>query len=147
MSTANEAIVLAYLDLSWNTGKFHLIKDFLDPNFYYKTTFADDILNLEQYIAYIRTFRAAMPELSLQVEDVMSRDERVMTSISFSGTIEKSIFGIPPSDKIITFPAVSLWTVTNGKIVSLNTLIDISGIERQVKIPLNSGTPLDNRLK
>lgn len=145
MSAASEAVVLSYLDLSWNTGKFHLIKNFLSPNFHYKTTFADDILDLEQYIVFVKLFRDAMPDLVLHVEDVMSKDDRVMTSISFSGVVEKTIFGIPPSEKIITFPAVSLWTVIDGKIQSLNTLLDISGVERQLKISVDAGAPLVDR--
>ena len=108
MSTANEAVILAYLDLSWNTGKFHLIKNFLAPNFHYKTTFADDILGMDQYIEFIKTFREAMPGLVIHVDEVMSKEDRVMTSISFIGVVKKPIFGIQPSDKIITFPAVSI---------------------------------------
>ena len=145
MSAANEAVVMAYLDLSWNTGKFHLIRNFLAPNFHYKTTFADDILDLEQYIEFVKTFRAAIPDLVIHVDEVMSKDDRVMTSISFIGVIEKSIFGIPPSEKVITFPAVSMWSISNGKICTLNTLIDISGIERQLNVNVDSDKPLDKR--
>ena len=145
MSNAKEALVASWLDLSWNQGRFNLIKDFLSPDFYYQTTFAEDILTLDQYIGFIKTFRKAIPDLSIHVEEVMSKGDRVMTSISFSGTVQKPIFGIPASDKIITFPAVSLWSVSDGRIASLNTLIDISGLERQLKAELKSDKPLEER--
>lgn len=129
-------LVKEFLDLSWNKGNFEAIKNLAAPNFYYQTTFTENILNIHKYIDFVSAFREAMPELVLEVEETMCEDTRLMTHVSFHGTVEKSFYGIPASDKIIAFPAVSLWEINNSKVQSLNTLIDIRGVERQLNVNL-----------
>lgn len=131
--------------MSWNEGEYGLLSRYIAPNFHYKTTFTEDILNLDQYIDFIKVFHKSMPDLVLDIDETMSDGDRVMTCVSFSGVVEKPFYGIPVSDKIITFPAISLWSIHNGKITSLNTLIDISGVERQLGTNLSANLPLDAR--
>lgn len=145
--TDNENLVANHLQLSWNEGRYEELRNIVQDTFYYQTTFTDDILDLEQYIKYIQLFRMAMPDLILHVEELMSKDDRVMSHISFCGSVAMPFLGIPASDKIITFPAVSFWDIRKGKISSLNTLIDISGIERQLGVPLSPGPSLSTALK
>lgn len=125
-----------FLHLSWNQGEFSRLEAMATDNFYYQTTFADDILSLSEYLEFINNFRKAMPDLLLQTEESMSEGNRVMTHISFSGTVTKPVYGIPASDNIIAFEAISLWDIKAGKVASLNTLIDIRGLERQIKASL-----------
>ena len=132
----NEQLVIDHLNLAWNEGEFSTLRGLVTPGFYYQTTFTDDILNLEQYIAFVDSFREAMPELEVTIEETMVSGDRVMSHTSFMGTLEKTIFGIPASDRIIAFPAISFWDIRHTKIACLNTMIDITGISRQVGIPI-----------
>ncbi len=59
-----------------------------------------------------------------------------------SGAIEKSFFGLPASDKLITFSAMSTLEVYNDKVNSLDSMIDIAGIQRQVDTPIDVDFPL-----
>jgi len=133
----NEQLVIDHINLAWNEGEFATLKGLVSSGFYYQTTFTDDILNLEQYIGFAEAFRESMPDLSVIIEETMSKGGRVMTHVSFSGTIEKEIFGIPASNHIIAFPAVSFWEIRHHKITSLNTLVDLTGISRQVGVPIS----------
>jgi len=144
---SNKEIVSRQLQLSWNEGKFEQLRDSVLPDFYYKTTFTDDILNLEQYIYFIQMFRDAMPDLSVDLEEIMSEGDRVMSYVSFSGAVTKPLLKIPASDKIIMFPAVSFWTIKQDKIANLETMIDISGVERQLGVNLSSESALRNMLE
>ena len=146
MAIDNKKLVLQHLDLSWNKGEFDKIKDFLSDQFFYKTTFTDEILNGKQYIEFINEFRDAMQDLSVNVELIMSEDNHVMTQISFFGTVGKMIYGIPPGDKLIAFNAISIWETGFDKIISLDTLIDITGLEQQIGINLSPFEPLQSRI-
>lgn len=145
MSIENKHLILRHIDLSWNKGEFKKIKSFLSDRFFYKTTFTDEILDADQYIEFIQVLREAMPELSLDIELIMSEDNHVMTQSSFFGPVVKMFYGIPASDKIITFPAVSVWEIEDNKIISADTLIDIIGISRQLGMPLSPQIPLSIR--
>ena len=142
MAIDNKQLVLQHLDLSWNRGEFDKIKDFLADNFFYKTTFTDEILNREQYIQFIEGFRQAIPDLNIEVELIMSEASHVMSQISFFGVVEHPIYGIPASDRVITFNAVSIWEINFNKIISLDTLIDIMGLERQIGHHISPLKPL-----
>jgi len=136
MNQDNKILAQKFLHLTWNQGDFSQISDLAAENFYYKTTFTDDILSLSEYLEFINTFKTAIPDLLIHTEESMSEDDRVMTHVSFSGVVAKPVYGIPVSDKIITFEAMSLWDIKNGRVASLNTLIDIGGIERQLNTRL-----------
>lgn len=135
---SNKQLIYEHLQLSWNEGRFDELRKIVLPDFYYQTTFTDDILHLEQYIKFIQLFRMAIPELSVDVEEIMCEGNRVMSHISFGGAVTESFLGIPASNKIITLQAVSFWTIKRDKIASLETLIDISGIERQLGMSISS---------
>ena len=145
MSIENKNLILRHLDLSWNKGEFDKIKNFLSDRFFYKTTFTDEILDADEYISFIQVLREAMPDLSVDIELIMSEDNRVMTQISFFGPIVKMFYGIPASDKIITFPAISVWEIEDNKITSVDTLIDMTGISRQIGMPVSPQVPLSIR--
>ena len=146
-SDKNKQLITEHLQLSWNEGKFDELREIVLPDFFYQTTFSDDILHLEQYIKFIQLFRNAIPELSVDVEEIMCEGNRVMSHVSFGGAVKEPILGIPASDKIITLPAVSFWNIKHNKIARLETLIDISGVERQLGTSISPKPSLINALK
>lgn len=138
----NKKLIIEHLQLSWNEGRFEDLKKIVSPDFYYKTTFTQDILHLDQYIKFIQLFRNAIPDLSVDVEEIMCEGNRVMSYVSFGGVVTESFLGIPASSKIITLPAVSLWSIKRNKIESLETIIDMSDIERQLGGAISSRASL-----
>ena len=131
--------------MAWNMGNFEKLKYTLSSQFHYKTTFTDEILNAEQYFGLIATLRGAIPDLLVEIEVIMSDKNLVMTQVSFIGQVKKSIYGIPASDKIITFPAMSVWELENKRIISVDTLMDMTGISRQIGEPIQPQIPLSIR--
>lgn len=142
MSQANKQLVIDHIALSWNTGMFEEDRKLISPSFYYQTTFTNEIMNRDEYFDFIQHLRESIPELEVEIEEIMSEGDRVITHASFIGTVKKPVFGLPASDKIIAFPVASFWELGNGKIKSLNTLIDIAGLERQVGTDVEFDRPL-----
>ena len=142
MSQENKQLVIDHIALSWNAGQYEECKQLISPSFYYQTTFTNDILNRDEYIKFIISLREAIPDLMVEVEDIMSEGDRVITHTSFIGTVNTPVFGLPASDRIIAFPAASFWGVSGGKIKSLNTMINISDVERQVGTDVDIERPL-----
>ena len=145
MSENNKKLISTHIHMAWNRGEFEKLKHTLARQFFYKTTFTDEILNAEQYIGLIAALRDAIPDLLLEIEIIMAEKDKVMTQVSFIGQVTKSVFGIPVSDKIISFPAMSVWELENGRITSVDTLMDITGISRQLGEPISPQVPLSIR--
>ncbi len=141
----NKKQVMQHLDRFWNQGDFDRVDDYLSSDFHYKTTFTAEILNRTQYIGFIQQFRDAIPDIRIDVDLIMAEEDHVMTQVSFFGIVEKPVYGIPPSTKVITFHAISIWEIRANRIVSLDTLIDIAGLERQLGLSVAALEPLKVR--
>lgn len=141
----NKQLILKHIEMSWNKGELKQIPHFLSESFYYKTTFTDEILNATQYVNFISTLRKSIPDLSVDIELIMAEDNHVMTQISFIGEVVTPFYGIPASNKIITFPVASIWEIEENKITSLDTLIDMTGISRQTGFQVLPQIPLNTR--
>jgi len=145
MNENNKRLISTHIHMAWNRGEFEKLKHTLTRQFFYKTTFTDEILNADQYIGLIAALRDAIPDLLLEIEMIMAEKNNVMTQVSFIGQVKKTVFGIPVSDKIISFPAMSVWELDNGKISSVDTMMDITGISRQLGEPISPQVPLSIR--
>ena len=145
MNSDNKYLISSHIQLAWNSGEYDKLKQTLSKNFFYKTTFTDEILNADQYIGLVALLRESMPDLTVKVDLIMAEGDAVMTRVIFSGKVEKSIYGIPVSAKEITFSAMSIWEIKKNKIVSTDTLIDMTGVSRQVGTEITPQIPLNIR--
>jgi len=145
VSADNKYLVSTHIQLAWNSGEYEKLKQTLSKNFFYKTTFTDEILNADQYIGLIALLRDSIPDISVKIDLIMAENDAVMTRVSFSGKVEKSIYGIPVSDKEITFSAMSIWEIDKNKIANTDTLIDMTGVSRQVGAEISPQIPLNIR--
>ncbi len=142
MPKSIESLTRTFINLTWNKGHFSLLKQLCVPDFHYHTTFNERVLDFDAYVAYVKTFRNCMPDIELMIEDVMVKENRAMVHSILSGTIKKPFFGMPASDKLIAFSAITTVDVRQGRIESLDSMIDISGIQRQVGSPIAVDQPL-----
>lgn len=145
MSDDNKRLISTHIHTAWNMGDLDKLKHMFTRQFYYKTTFTDEILNAEQYVTMMAALRDAIPDLVVEIEMIMSEKNSVMTQVSFIGEVKKSVFGIPVSDKIISFPAMSVWEIDKNRISSVETLIDMTSVSRQVGQSILPQIPLSIR--
>ena len=145
VSSENKRFISTHIHTAWNMGDFDKLKHSFSRQFFYKTTFTDEILSAEQYLGLIAALRDAVPELLVEIEVIMAEQNRVMTQVSFIGEVEKPIYGIPVSHKIITFPAMSVWELENNRINSIETLMDMTSISRQIGQAISPQVPLSIR--
>lgn len=141
----NKDLVFEHIECLWNRGEYESIGNILSERFFYKTSFTDEILDASQYVEFLKMFHKSMPDLSVNIELVMSENNHAVSQISFSGDIKFSFYGIPATNKIISFTAISVWEIFKDKIVSIDTLMDLHDIERQIGAPILSKVPLKNR--
>lgn len=140
MLEENKNIVSSHLDLAWNQGDFDALEPHIASGFFYKTSFSEDFMDKNGYFGFISQMRTAVPDLRVELEEVLAEGNRVMSYVSFIGTVEHDLFDIKPSDRIITFPAISLWEMRKGSITNLNTMLDMFSLQRQTKAKIIEAT-------
>jgi len=147
MGKSNEAIAAMFIKLVWQKKHYNLLDQYVTNDFQYHTTFNERVLNLNEYIEYVKVFHEAIPDLELTIEDVLVKDNKAVVHSIIIGTITKPFFGIKPSGKLLTFSAMSTMEMENGKIRVLDTLTDMAGVQRQIETPIANDYPIEPYLK
>src|ERR687898_1115248 len=73
-------------------------------------------LDLEGWSQFTATFVEAFPDLRLTVEDIFSEGNMVAARVAFRGTHSGEFQGIPPTGKEVSFTAIEVNRVRDGKV-------------------------------
>ena len=125
--------VRQHIDLSWSKGRLALAEQLQSRYFNYKSSFITQPVNSEGFKLIVREVRQAMPDLEVIVDECISEGNRVVTSSTLFGTLQKAVFGRAPNGKILTVAAMSIWTLNpSGDIDELNTLFNLESARKQL---------------
>ena len=67
-----------------------------------------DVMGAEAHKARILTYRTAMPDLSVTVDDVFASGDRVATRWTVRGTNDGELMGMPPTHKKVVITGLSI---------------------------------------
>lgn len=132
-----QQLAFDFLHAVWNLNDTVVINELIAPTFFCQNTLRGEPFNKTQYLEFVQSFRRAMPDLILEIDEIMSKGDRVITNSLVYGTLTRQLFNIPPSDKIITFPAVSFLTIKQGMVADISTVIDVLDVEKQLGETVN----------
>jgi predicted ester cyclase len=82
--------------------------------------------------ANIRLFRAAIPDASARIEDVISEGDKVVLIQTVTGTHRGALFGVSPSGARVSMPTIDVFRVSGGKIAEHWGVSDHLGLMRQI---------------
>ena len=114
---ANEAVAREYASF-WNTGNETLARDALAAGFIDKTPPKGRRQGPEGAILASRAFRAAVPDLRCDVEQMIISGDRVVSHLHFHGTFTGTFGKLKGQGQKIDFIATDLYKIADGKIVA-----------------------------
>jgi predicted ester cyclase len=86
--------------------------------------------------AQIENFRGIfgrMPDVQARVEDRIIAGDRVVARMSFSATHTQPLQGIAPTGRRFTLRTIDIWRVENGKFAEHWDIVDVPGLQRQLR--------------
>ncbi len=112
----NRSLVLRYVELVLNEGKFEAFNNLLSPN--YKRHISPTVTPLTPELQEKRLagLRAAFPDIHLTIEDVIAEGDRVAFRMTLQGTHQGTFQGIAPTNKKVTVSALDVVAIENGRI-------------------------------
>lgn len=134
----NKILAEKFVELTWNKGRFNLAKQLVCRDFTYHVSLINQTLEYDLAVKVIQMVRSSMEDFEVSIEDTIAERDRVVTQSSFCGTLTKAMLGFQPSENIVTFSAVSFWTMKKGKVQSLSTLLDTAELMRQMNHESNN---------
>jgi steroid delta-isomerase-like uncharacterized protein len=80
----------------------------------------------------VKLFRTAFPDLHFDIEDQIAEGNKVVTRMNVHGTHQGDFQGMPPTGKRITFSAISIWELADGKLLQERVNWDALGAMQQL---------------
>lgn len=133
----HKSLVEHFIRLSWNSGKFNLLKQLATSDFVCHQNNLDGFLDIESFIDYVKEIRTAVPDLTITLEELVTEGNKAFSMATFSGTFENAALGRQPNNCVISFNCMSVWEFRRGKVLAQNTIIDLAALRSQVNVPVN----------
>jgi predicted ester cyclase len=126
----HRALVRRYYDQVWN--QFHLdeANNIFAPPF--------DVEGIQETIVRIHY---GIPDIHLEVHDILAEGELVAVSFTASGTHSAELFGGAPTGNKIRFDGMEIFQFKDGKIVAKHTNYDRMNLLRQLGALCKGGAP------
>lgn len=115
-SENNKAIYRHFMEEVFNQGRVEKVTDFLAPEYVLRDAPPGMPKGPESVVGIVRMFRAAFPDLAITIETQVADGDFVCSRTTTRGTHRGPIFGVPPSNRKIEVPGLTLVRVVNGRI-------------------------------
>jgi steroid delta-isomerase-like uncharacterized protein len=115
----------------WNKGNFAIFDELVDPSFKSE----DPVLGTVDKAGYLETvkaYRAAFPDLKLEIVSQVCEEDRIATRWIARGTNKGAFLGMAPSGKFATTTGLDLAEFRDGKLVSEFNVYDSLSLLRQL---------------
>lgn len=128
----NNAIVEKVYNTAWNEGNLAILDEYITPDGLDHSPLSTE-KGTAGFKKIISTFRDAMPDLKLTIEDEIFAGDKVVHRWKVQGKhTGKPLFGVPASGKDLTLTGISILRMENGKIAERWAQLDQFGLSQQL---------------
>ncbi|HEX8917032.1 MAG TPA: ester cyclase [Chloroflexota bacterium] len=125
---ANIALVRRFYEEIVNRQNTAILSDFIAPNFVDHIPHPLPVqpkVGHEAIRWFVETARTAVPDLQVDIEDVIAAGDKVVTRVLWHGTQQGRLLGADPTGKKVRFMGIDIARIANGKIVEHWGQIDV----------------------
>jgi len=128
----NKAIIQRYYDELWNKWDLSLVDDIIGPEICFRGSLGVAVQGRDGFKNYVATVRRAFPDFHNTIEELVAEDEKVVARLTYRGTHQGELFGIPPTDKQVSYAGIAMFRILNERIVDGWVIGDVPGLLRQL---------------
>src|SRR5258708_13770601 len=142
MPADNKALVRRLYEEVWNNRKLELISEIISPSHALQApNVAGSAVGPEAYKRQVLRFLEGYPDLHWTIEDTIAEEDKVVACWTISGIQKGEYLAIPPTNKKVSFNAITLNHVANGKIMDSYSNWDALGMIQQLGVVPALGQP------
>lgn len=124
---ATEEFYLSYIDCL-NSGNLESLSDFIQD----KLSYNGKEITLKDYKESRLLEQKAIPDLFYHIELLVTNEDTIACRLNFNCTPVKKFMGITPNGNKAIFSENVFYILTQGKISSVLSIIDIDAIRKQI---------------
>ena len=133
MSEANETVLRRFIGEVINNGDFSVLDELVQPNYVYRSP-DQELDGPEALKGLLAAYRIAFPDLNVRIDDLVNGGDRVVISITLTGTHEGDLMGIWPTGKRVKINGMILSHFEGGKIVKEWEILDMLAMFQQLGV-------------
>jgi steroid delta-isomerase-like uncharacterized protein len=126
-------LVNRFTDEAWNGGNLDLIDELFSADYVgHDAPRPDPVRGPEGMKDFLRMYHGAFSDAHITIDDVIVRDDKVVTRWTGRGTHDGDLMGMAPTGKAIEFVGIRIFRVAEGKIAEGWVVWDTFGLMRQL---------------
>jgi steroid delta-isomerase-like uncharacterized protein len=129
----NKALARKFFEEAWGKGNVATVDEFMSAEYVEHprpSTLSPGAEGLKQLIA---AYRTAFPDLKTMLDDIFAEGDRVAFRWNVSGTHLGDWLGIPPTGNHVAANGITVFRISDGKVVESWTSIDLSPAEEELQ--------------
>jgi steroid delta-isomerase-like uncharacterized protein len=134
-SPLTEEAALAFaerFDTIFDGGNVDIADEIFSPDFVAHLPLAPE-LDREGWKAYAASFYDAFPDLTQEVNQVIVSDDRVVLYVTYTGTHDGPLFGIPATGNSVTMDGIGIFSFDENGLATENwAVLDVGGLLAQI---------------
>jgi steroid delta-isomerase-like uncharacterized protein len=131
----NKELLRKAVEEIWNKGNFDKLKDLVSEDFViHFPRPGEEIRGPENVKQFYTEMRKSFPDLHFTIVDLLAEGNKVVTHWSATGTHQGAFRGVPPTGKRVTFNAMDIDKIADGKFVECWTNVDELGLMQQLGV-------------
>ena len=128
-----EELIRTLIDDVFNRGNLSVLDAIIHPEYQY-TSPDSQLQGIDQLKEFILAFRRAFPDLSLQIDDLFTYDDRSCTAFTLRGTHEEDFMGIPATKKSVQVQGMVMSRFKDNKIFEDREILDNLSLFQQLGV-------------
>ena len=133
MSSSNGTVVRRFVDEVINNGDYSVLQELVHADYVYRSP-DQELQGQEALKALFTAYRSGLPDLTASVDDLVEMDDKVVISITLSGTHTGDLIGIPATGNRLKVHGMVLSRLEDGKIVEEWEILDMLGMFQQLDV-------------
>lgn len=131
MGNAGQALVARFYAEALNEKRLEVIDELIAADFVEHGS--PPVSGVDGFRAFIGNVVASFPDLEFGVEDWIVDGDRVVARCRASGTHRGELFGMPATENTVSWTAIHIWRVADGRLVERWSEADVMGLMEQLK--------------
>jgi steroid delta-isomerase-like uncharacterized protein len=128
----NKDVVHQILEKFWNAHDLAAADELIAPDFINHDPVSPGVTDREGLKAYAGALFFAFPDFHVTIDDEVGEGDKVAKIWTVHGTHKNEFQGIPATGKFITVKGITIYRITDGKLVELTWAYNMLGLLQQL---------------
>ncbi len=131
-AATSRTLVERFYDEVWNRGDEAAAHAILAPDFHFRGSLGVTADDIDGFLAYVRSVRAALGDYCCIIDDMIEGADRAAARMTFTGVHGGELLGVAATRRTVSWSGAAFFTCRDGRIAELWVLGDLDGLRRQL---------------